>query len=69
MNMLTREQEQVLESNGFLASDESFLYAGSNDVVRGDVVNLEVSSLENGSSFYSTTEDFFDALLSFVEDK
>lgn len=69
MNMLTREQENVLESNGFLASDSSFLYVGSQDVVRGDVVNLEVSSLETGSSFYSTTDGFLDALLSFVEEK
>lgn len=68
MNMLTVQQETILEDIGFIASDESFLYAGFDDVVRGDLKDLKIESLSGKVIYCENGDDFVQQLLSTVKE-
>lgn len=63
MNMLTVKQEKMLEDMGFITSDESFLYAGFDDVIRGNLKNLKIESLNGKTIQCETKEEFVQNLV------
>lgn len=64
MNMLSVANEEVLESLGFVSTDESFLYAGFDDVVKGNLADYSVHSMNGETVYCKNEEEFIDELLS-----
>lgn len=66
MNMITAQQETTLEDMGFVSTDASFLYAGIDDVIKGNVHELVVETMSGDFVQCETETEFFEELLSRV---
>lgn len=63
MNIMTEQQETLLENAGFVATDNAFLYTSFDDVIKGNIKDFSVASMQGDTVYCENEQEFIQELL------